>query len=203
MMINTMGLLTGLTVFLLSGCTGSVTHGLPADLGPITSGNAHQVVQLFKIEPGKDSCGYMYFTLSPDGKTLAVGGADGVCLYDLRQPGESPLQLQGHTLSTYDLEFSPDGNYLAWGNHDGTVRIWDIQAGREHALLSGHSGPMDCVAFSLDGETLASGSRDTTIRLWDVASGTLKGILRHWGTLSLTFSGWQVFQKSGGGDPLM
>jgi WD40 repeat protein len=66
--------------------------------------------------------------LSPDGKTLAGGGADQtVRLWDLSDPTH-PYQigqpLTGHTDYVESVAFSPDGKTLASGDQEGTVRLW-------------------------------------------------------------------------------
>src|SRR5262249_23593452 len=111
---------------------------------------------------------------SPDGKTLASGGAGLVCLWDvatgkqlrkLESPGGSPLA------------FSPDGKLLAAGSYDGEayvvrgpLRLWDLASGTQlHALE--HSDPTLAVAFSPDGKTLAAGTRRGTLHLWDAVTG--------------------------------
>jgi WD40 repeat protein/DNA-binding SARP family transcriptional activator len=114
--------------------------------------------------------------LSPDGKLLAAGLADGsVVLWDVSDP-HGPKQLatgRGHTDTVFAVAFSPDGRELASASGDKTVRLWHVD-GRQLTpanTLVGHGKIVTSVAFSPDGKLVASGSYDNTVRLWNVATG--------------------------------
>ncbi|MEG4322113.1 MULTISPECIES: CHAT domain-containing protein [unclassified Microcoleus] len=104
-------------------------------------------------------------TFSPDGQTLASGGAkQPIKLWRLSN-GELKSNLTGHTDDVYAVAFSPDGKYLASGSADRTIRIWDLFTGEPIHTL-GHSNTVYSLAFSPDGQTLVSGSGDRTIKIW-------------------------------------
>ena len=67
---------------------------------------------------------------SPDGRTLAAGGADGkVWLWNLADPARpTPLgqPLTGPTNTVYSVAFSPDGQTLAAGSDDDKVWLWNL-----------------------------------------------------------------------------
>ena len=75
-------------------------------------------------------------SLSPDGKTLAIGrgphgGVDRdrvIHLYDIAT-GEVRLTRSGHNGWVCGLAFSPDGKRLATGGWDSTALVWDVAAG--------------------------------------------------------------------------
>lgn len=106
---------------------------------------------------------------SPDGRFLATGLEDEVCLWDVDDI-RPLLTCKGHTGWVQALAFSPDGQWLASGSHDQTIRLWNGSTGQCVKTLRGHSGPVQALAFSPDGQWLASGSHDQSIRLWDTES---------------------------------
>jgi WD40 repeat protein len=106
------------------------------------------------------------FAFARDGRTLAVGTADGtLCVWDLAQKRQVASR-RGHMSNIEFVAFSPDGRRLATCGADGTARIWDVALLQEVAVLTGHDGPVNCLAFSPDGNTLATASADATVRLW-------------------------------------
>ena len=123
--------------------------------------------------------------LSPDGKTLAVGGWMGktaddaamgrILLLDFPE-GVFAGSVQGASGPTYALAFSPDGRFLAAGSGDGSVRIWDVRRRSLVNTLHGHALPVRCLAF-LGMEKLVSGSDDGTLIVWATDTGTPLGVL--------------------------
>jgi eukaryotic-like serine/threonine-protein kinase len=121
---------------------------------------------------------------SPDGKTLATGGADNALrLWDAHSgaPLGSYHSLSHHVRS---LAFSPDGKLLAacswWRGEEPLplgseyqVRIWNAASGEQ--LFDLETGWSSQIAFSPDSRILATtrassfGNKD--IELWDLATG--------------------------------
>ena len=115
----------------------------------------------------------MCFT--PDGTTLAMGGADHVIRLWHIQTEQQPVMLPGHApKEAWALAFAPNGRTLASGGDDHQVRLWNTATGREKAMLTGHQSLVTSLAFTPDCRTLASGSFDVRrpVILWDVERGT-------------------------------
>jgi len=120
---------------------------------------------------------------SPDGKTLAMGGASprvkGGCflkLWDVQKE-----KLIGGTKKTEEadvgsgfpeavtsLAFSPDGKLLAAGCMDDKLRLFDGRTGELKKVWDDDCTSAWWVVFSPDGKTLLSQSRDKTVKVWDV-----------------------------------
>ncbi|MFE2234377.1 TIR domain-containing protein [Streptomyces sp. NPDC059442] len=143
---------------------------------------------------------------SPDGRTIASGGGDGVVRIwgtaSQRKTGES---LIGHRLTVTAVAFGPDGKTLASASFDGTVRVWDV-AGRTQigAPFNLRAGIIHSVAFSPDGRTLVTaGDAPESLQVWDVAThsrmGTLGGYPKS--TYQVAFSpDGRTIAATGGGE---
>jgi serine/threonine-protein kinase len=141
--------------------------------------------------------------VSPDGKTLAVGGsgneggrtilrdlATGKRVATLTDPGaNSPV-----FSLVVSVAFSPDGKTLATGDSSGSTYLWDLATGTVIATLTdpGRNSSVESVAFSPDGKTLAAGDSEGVTYLWDLATGTVIATVadpgRHVTVLSVAFS---------------
>ena len=103
--------------------------------------------------------------ISPDGRTAAIAGEDGVWLWNAvtgrrldRLPGAEAVG-----------EFSPGGNRLITTN--GTdVRVWDVARRRPVADLP-HPYPVGKPVFSPDGRLVLTASWDGWARVWEARTG--------------------------------
>ncbi|NEP08826.1 MAG: NACHT domain-containing protein [Symploca sp. SIO2C1] len=117
--------------------------------------------------------------LSPDGKCLATGHADGEVRLWQVSDGKLLFRAAAHTSTVWSVSFSCDGKILASGSFDSSICLWDVDKQQLHQILREHDGWIWSVAFSPKGNLLASGSSDRTIKLWDLETGrsinTLEG----------------------------
>jgi WD40 repeat protein len=134
---------------------------------PIFPANAH---------PG----GVFAVVFSPDGKTLATGGADGaVKLWDVAT-GVTKGVYRGHDSLVLRLHFSPDGRLAVSATDAGDVHLWDVATQRRKAALADKVDlQMGTLAFAPDGKTLATADGlSQAVQLWDVATGRKRGGFR-------------------------
>lgn len=108
--------------------------------------------------------------ISPDGRTVAVAGLDGLSLWDWTEGGalRRPSRPVGVSRS---IAFSPDGRRLAVGGYDNGIHLIDVESGRVEASLMGHRDVIRKLAFAGDGGRLFSLSYDGRFKSWDAATG--------------------------------
>lgn len=116
---------------------------------------------------------------SPNGRSIASGGWDGVVhLWDAKQ-GRLVRRFvcSDESLAVHGLSFSGDGSTIAAACGLGNVYIFSTATGRTIAHLT-HPTPgeeyVHSVSLSPDGKTIAShggGNQGGTVRVWDVATG--------------------------------
>jgi len=106
-------------------------------------------------------------TLSPDGKTLAVGyGYNQVFFLDVATQKE--LRHAKVTDAVNSMSFSPDGKTLAVGTQGEDLQLVDVAKGEAAGVLKGHGRPILSVTYSPDGKKIISGSMDMTARSWPI-----------------------------------
>jgi Tol biopolymer transport system component len=104
--------------------------------------------------------------ISSDGKTLAVGGEQGVLhLWDL-QTKRLRASPKGTAGLIRTIVFSGDDKTMATGGAD-VVKLWDVVSGQERGTLK--QGAV-CLAFSPVGNALAAANFTSRVMLWRAAT---------------------------------
>jgi RNA polymerase sigma factor (sigma-70 family) len=120
---------------------------------------------------------------SPDGKTVATGGADRTIRFWDRATGAELKTLTGHSGPVTSLCFSRDGKHLASASGDPSdfsyvyapwsdrnVSWWDVASGKEVRQFPGHTNGVQVLGLSPDGKELVAltgGYR----RVWNTETG--------------------------------
>jgi WD40 repeat protein len=132
--------------------------------------------------------------VSPDAKTLAVGGGNffgpgSIWLFDLTT-GQLKHKLAGHLLPVRSVVFSKNGSELLSGSGDGTIKFWDVATGQEKRTIRNGTLPVHVIAFSPDEKRVFAGSADGKINVWDLATETVIKTLQDQtsGVFSMAFS---------------
>jgi WD40 repeat protein len=113
--------------------------------------------------------------LTPEGKTLAVGGRKEVRFAEvatgderppLQIPGPGPLALSGDgkTLAVVEITGSSPAKNVAF-----QVQLWDWEAGQQVAAFPKQSPWVRSLAFAAKGGVLAWGNDDGTVTIGDVS----------------------------------
>ncbi len=124
-----------------------------------------------QIGEGRDGA-ILSGAISPDGKTLAIGGIAHwddqglpVYLFNLEN-GEVIGVLRGHQDTVNGLEFSRDGKWLA-SSSGPEIRIWNASTWETKPVLIFESPDIVFdIAFAADAKKLVSGHVDRMVRLW-------------------------------------
>jgi hypothetical protein len=93
--------------------------------------------------------------LSPDGKLIAAGSADGSVYVWGLPDGKLLTTIKEHGDWVLGVSFSPDGKLLATGGADRTVQVWEVGTWKSINKLP-QPETVHGVSFSPDGELLAA-----------------------------------------------
>ena len=116
----------------------------------------------------------MAVAISPDGKTLAVGGYHEVTLWSPKT-GKLLRRISGVGQRVYSLAYHPKGSQLAVGSGTpgeyGELRTIDLKSGKAPRVYGMTEDVVLAVAFSHDGKLVALGSADRSLHVYEVKTG--------------------------------
>ena len=138
--------------------------------------------------------------LSPDGRFIASGGADGYVY--LLDPVSGEKVASDYSESVSALAFTPDSEFLIVGYSSGLVRILSVPDLVALDVTIRHSRSVNGLAVTPDGQLLISCSDDNSARLWSLPTGEPIRTLNHGGTVSglyLTNNGLLLITACGDG----
>jgi WD40 repeat protein len=166
---------TGAARRTLSGDASGVVGIAALEDGGIVAASANGTLRLWsaagKLQQTWRVSGGDVLTLgiSPDRRTLATAGADGV-VHVLSLATRTELrQLRGHAGPVRGVAFSADGAHLLSVGADGSARVWAVATGAEARRMHTDRPAVTDVALTPDGSRLLTASVDG-VRVWDTAS---------------------------------
>ena len=107
--------------------------------------------------------------LSPDGRTLLLGGRDGAVRFLDLVTGRARTASGRHDGAVVAAAFSADGRTAVTGGEDKRVIVWDVERAAAEETLEGHSALVTGVVISRDGRTLYTAAHDGKVLIWDLA----------------------------------
>lgn len=107
--------------------------------------------------------------LSPDGKTLAVGGLKDIKLFSVAS-GAVVRTFSGHSGKVSNVVFSPDGKSIASASRDKTCKVWSVNNGNVLTTVSGDQDMFD-VSFLNGGKEFAALGWMNEIKVFEVSTG--------------------------------
>jgi WD40 repeat protein/tRNA A-37 threonylcarbamoyl transferase component Bud32 len=106
--------------------------------------------------------------LSPDGRTLAVGGwGTDVRVVDVRT-GELLDELDQAGTGAFSLEFSPDGRILAVSGFENVASLWDVASGTQIGPRLTAGSRRTRLDLSADGRSLLTTYGNGQGAVWDI-----------------------------------
>jgi WD40 repeat protein len=143
--------------------------GRPVELGKVVLFDVVTGKRLAAIGDEVDSV--LAADLSPDQKSVVLGGAGKVVkVYDTTS-GKLRYKIDKHTDWIMAVAFSPDGKLLATADRTGGLHLWEAVSGRALLSLNEHKASIRALDWRDDSKLLASAGEDGLIVWWDVKDG--------------------------------
>jgi DNA-binding SARP family transcriptional activator/WD40 repeat protein len=113
--------------------------------------------------------------LSPDDRTMLVGGRDGSVRFLDLNTGNVRRASGRHAGAVVRATFSADGRTAITAGEDDRLIVWDVERAAAGETLEGHAGQITGLAISRDSSTLYTTSLDGKLLIWDLAGARRLG----------------------------
>lgn len=121
----------------------------------------------------------VHVAVSPNGRVIATGAADGLTFLWNAKTGKRLSVLRKHHTTVRHIAFSFDSRRIATASFDGTARVWRSRTGAALTPPLTHKKNVNHICFSPDCTRVATSSDDGTAKIWDASKGTLQLTLSH------------------------
>lgn len=139
----------------------------------ISLANVMQIAQQQTFDYSPQGGALQDLAWSSDGNWLAIGGVNGISIYETETSQLSEAVIEEDVTS---LTFHPSNPWLIYVSLNGSIGLFDLETAAAWTI----DHPYDLqIAISPDGEFVATGSGDNTITLWVFDGFALKP----WATL--------------------
>jgi WD40 repeat protein len=137
-------------------------------LDEIAVWDARTLHKLHSVRQPVPSKPFLGGSISPDGRTVAIGTSSGSVFFVDTDTGTERPAAPGHNAVVDMVTWSPDGRLLASVSDDRSVILWDPVTAEPLEKLEGHGGRVTGAAFDPSSDALYSASLDGAVFEWDV-----------------------------------
>jgi WD40 repeat protein len=106
--------------------------------------------------------------LSPDDRTMLVGGRDGSVRFLDLVTGDIRTASERHEGAVVRAAFSADGRTAITAAEDNRVIVWNVERAAARETLEGQTGHVTGLAISRDNKTLYTAGLDGKVIIWDL-----------------------------------
>lgn len=107
-------------------------------------------------------------TVSNDGKTFAVAGADGIIKVFPKGEAKGALELKGHVGAVVGLAYSGNGQVLVSAGADRTLRFWNPSNGKPTGSSITGTADITDLGVNSNGSTAFTATADGALKFWQM-----------------------------------
>ena len=152
-----------------NGTTIAAAGGIPGRLGEVRIFDFATGALVQALHRLDDLCFSARF--SPDGASLATGGADGtVRVFDTKTWSEE-IVFSNHSNWVNAVCWHPDGTKIASASRDHTAKVFDLKTKKRLTSYTGHNESIYAVWFHPAAEDVFTGAADHKLMRWRINDG--------------------------------